>query len=214
MAERNPDAVSEAFAVRGLRTVVTGAGGFIGREVARVFARNGARVVCSDLAGQRLADAVRLLREQGSEAHERPADLASPESLEGLVAGAVSDLGGLDAIAHWTRRHLNPPWQEEVCRRSIALERDAGTLEQPLRLCGTPLDVAMACVYLCSPAARFVTGADLVVDGGKLQEMPRHEPRFRDRHRDPRRQELRDYLEALPAEAWCGEGRPRWLNRL
>jgi glucose 1-dehydrogenase len=32
---------------------------------------------------------------------------------------------------------------------------------------GTPLDMGAAAVYLCSPEARFVTGANLVVDGGE-----------------------------------------------
>jgi gluconate 5-dehydrogenase len=31
---------------------------------------------------------------------------------------------------------------------------------------GQPEDIAYAVLYLCSPAARFVTGANLVIDGG------------------------------------------------
>lgn len=36
----------------------------------------------------------------------------------------------------------------------------------PLRRLGTPEDIANAVWYLCSPAAAFVTGANLVADGG------------------------------------------------
>ena len=32
---------------------------------------------------------------------------------------------------------------------------------------GTPADMAAATLYLCSPAAAFITGANLVVDGGE-----------------------------------------------
>jgi gluconate 5-dehydrogenase len=31
---------------------------------------------------------------------------------------------------------------------------------------GDPDDVGWAVVYLCSPAAKFITGSSLVVDGG------------------------------------------------
>lgn len=36
----------------------------------------------------------------------------------------------------------------------------------PLGLIGTPDDIAEAILYLASPAARFITGSELVVDGG------------------------------------------------
>jgi 3-oxoacyl-[acyl-carrier protein] reductase len=36
----------------------------------------------------------------------------------------------------------------------------------PLRRLGTPADVGAACVFLCSPAASWITGTELVVDGG------------------------------------------------
>lgn len=38
----------------------------------------------------------------------------------------------------------------------------------PLERLGTPEDVGDACVFLASPLARWVTGAELVVDGGVL----------------------------------------------
>ncbi|HJU52756.1 MAG TPA: SDR family oxidoreductase [Acidimicrobiia bacterium] len=38
----------------------------------------------------------------------------------------------------------------------------------PLGRLGTASDVGYACVFLCSDLARFITGADLVVDGGVL----------------------------------------------
>jgi NAD(P)-dependent dehydrogenase (short-subunit alcohol dehydrogenase family) len=38
----------------------------------------------------------------------------------------------------------------------------------PLKRLGMPPDVADACLFLASPAARWITGANLVVDGGVL----------------------------------------------
>ena len=43
----------------------------------------------------------------------------------------------------------------------------AMTANVPLGRSGTPQDMGAAARYLCSPAARFVTGANLVVDGGE-----------------------------------------------
>jgi NAD(P)-dependent dehydrogenase (short-subunit alcohol dehydrogenase family) len=43
---------------------------------------------------------------------------------------------------------------------------------QPLRRAGTARDIAEACLYLCSEASGFVTGTELVVDGGLLVSPP------------------------------------------
>ena len=42
------------------------------------------------------------------------------------------------------------------------------TASAPLGRLGTPEDVGDACLFLCSPLARWITGAELVVDGGVL----------------------------------------------
>jgi len=54
---------------------------------------------------------------------------------------------------------LDTEWPDGVSRYLAAA---------PLSRTGTPEDVADACLFLASPAARWITGANLVVDGGVL----------------------------------------------
>jgi 3-oxoacyl-[acyl-carrier protein] reductase len=57
------------------------------------------------------------------------------------------------------REGLDQAWPDGVARwRSAA----------PLRRLGVPEDVADACLFLASPAARWITGASLTVDGGVM----------------------------------------------
>src|SRR5690606_30136172 len=55
---------------------------------------------------------------------------------------------------------------EQGLARSIEEQRAAWTALTPLRRMAQPEEIAGAVVYLCSSAASFVTGAELVVDGG------------------------------------------------
>ena len=57
------------------------------------------------------------------------------------------------------RPGLADDWPEGVARWHAAA---------PLGRTGTPEDIGDACVFLCSDLARWITGADLVVDGGVL----------------------------------------------
>lgn len=50
--------------------------------------------------------------------------------------------------------------------------REGMAARTPLARLGRPDDVAAACIYLLSEQASFVTGTDLVVDGGWLAMMP------------------------------------------
>lgn len=57
------------------------------------------------------------------------------------------------------REGIEDAWPDGVARWHAAA---------PLERLGTPEDVGDACVFLASPMARWVTGAELVVDGGVL----------------------------------------------
>ena len=57
------------------------------------------------------------------------------------------------------RKGLERDWPDGVARYLASA---------PLGRLGRPDDVADACLFLASPAARWITGADLVVDGGVL----------------------------------------------
>ena len=77
--------------------IVTGAGSGIGRAIALAYAREGARVVASDIAEEGGEETVRLIEEAtpGAEAFFVRADAAKPEDHEALVAAAVERFGAL-----------------------------------------------------------------------------------------------------------------------
>ncbi len=76
--------------------LVTGAGGGIGRATALAFAREGARVVVSDLAGAGGEETARLVTEAGGGALHAACDVTRPAEVEALVAAAVAAFGRLD----------------------------------------------------------------------------------------------------------------------
>jgi NAD(P)-dependent dehydrogenase (short-subunit alcohol dehydrogenase family) len=99
----------------------------------------------------------------------------------GLVPGYSASKGGIMqltkslAIAYaaeeirvnavapgWITTSLTQALQDDPLRAEPILNRT------PLKRWGTPADVAKAVIFLCSPAASFITGIILPVDGGYL----------------------------------------------
>lgn len=90
---------------------------------------------------------------------------ASKAALAMATRAAALELGGygvrvnLVAPGLIDRPGLATDWPEGVRRWQAAA---------PLRRLGEPADVADACLFLASPAARWITGTTLTVDGGVL----------------------------------------------
>lgn len=118
----------------------------------RVGSRGGAAVVVSSIEGH-----------QPAQGHAHYA--VSKAGTEMLVRAAALEYGpaGLrvNAVAPGLIRRdgIEAAWPEGVARWTAAA---------PLGRLGEPEDVADAVLFLLSPAARWVTGATLVVDGGVL----------------------------------------------
>ncbi|HEV7493829.1 SDR family oxidoreductase [Baekduia sp.] len=86
-------------ALAGRTALITGASQGLGLEIARSYLREGARIVICARSEETLRAAEDELAGLG-EVHGRPADVASPEEVEGLVAFAVERLGGLDVLVN------------------------------------------------------------------------------------------------------------------
>jgi NAD(P)-dependent dehydrogenase (short-subunit alcohol dehydrogenase family) len=76
--------------------IVTGAASGIGRASARLYAREGAKVVVSDVDDHGGQETVRLIREAGGESIFIKADVANPVDCEALVRKTVDEYGRLD----------------------------------------------------------------------------------------------------------------------
>jgi NAD(P)-dependent dehydrogenase (short-subunit alcohol dehydrogenase family) len=82
----------------GKTAVITGAGGGVGRASARRFGREGAAVVCVDVADEANEETAELVRSDGGRALARHADVTDASEVESVVARAESEFGGLDIM--------------------------------------------------------------------------------------------------------------------
>lgn len=76
--------------------LVTGAGSGIGLAVAQAYAKEGAKVIVSDINEEHGMQAVEALKAHGGEAAFVKADTAKPEEVEALVKKTVEIYGRLD----------------------------------------------------------------------------------------------------------------------
>ena len=81
----------------GRSTVITGAASGIGRATARLFAREGARVVCFDKADT-VHETAALITGDGGTALSVTGDAGDEADIKALIGLAVERFGGLDAV--------------------------------------------------------------------------------------------------------------------
>jgi NAD(P)-dependent dehydrogenase (short-subunit alcohol dehydrogenase family) len=86
--------------LEGKVAVITGGAAGLGREIAQLFAREGASVVLGDLNEDGLARTVELVRADGGVADTRRCDVSDEDDVAALVAVAVSRHGRVDVMCN------------------------------------------------------------------------------------------------------------------
>lgn len=86
--------------LEGKVALVTGASQGIGESIARLFAREGARVAINGRTESKVADVVARIRQLGGQATGIPADIGTRAGVAQLVEGALDAFEGIDILVH------------------------------------------------------------------------------------------------------------------
>ena len=84
--------------LQGKTAIVTGAASGIGKEIAFVFAREGAKVAIADLVKKAADDTAAEIRAAGGQAMGVAMDVSSEEQVNAGVAAVVKEFGGVDVL--------------------------------------------------------------------------------------------------------------------
>lgn len=136
--------------LEGKVVAVTGGGSGIGRAGAVACAAEGARVLVTDVDGERAELIAASIREQGGEATAATVDVTDDDQVEAMVAGAVSRWGALDGLFH--------------CAVDVAFvnNRDARLTELDDEVWERMLELVLTGTYRCCKRA----GRQMIAQGG------------------------------------------------
>ncbi len=291
--------------LQGKIAIVTGGGQGIGRATARLFAREGARVVIASRTEAKLEQVKKEIETDGGQVLAVPTDVSKAEDVKALVAATQDRFGGLDILVNNAGIGLRLPVDEVEtadydrvmdtnlrgmyhgchfavpllkargggaivnvssvhgvdgsplntvyaatkggiigCTRSLAAElaphrirvntvspgaiwlemyeenllrqveatsqaeflerfgevmRDSHKFFQPLELVGMPEDIAHCALYLAAEESRFVTGQNIVVDGGLTTYLSPFAPPGSRQKLEEASAPMRAWMEAHPA---------------
>ena len=98
--------------VEGRSVIVTGASSGIGKGIARVFARHGARVLMVARGEERLAEAAAEITASGGEAGTFAGDVSDWDSVQAMAATAAERHGGIDVLCANAGVYPQTPMEE------------------------------------------------------------------------------------------------------
>ncbi|MBI4612370.1 MAG: SDR family oxidoreductase [Planctomycetes bacterium] len=129
---------------------ITGAGSGMGRVACRIFAREGARLVATDIAQGPLGEAVREVESAGGKIVAVPGDVAEPADVERAVKEGVRAFGRLDVLYN---------------NAGIFPDDDGSVVDTPLSTLDWTLDVNLKGVFYC---CKYGVPALLAAGGGSI----------------------------------------------
>ncbi|HCC57234.1 MAG TPA: hypothetical protein DEQ47_08205 [Solibacterales bacterium] len=88
------------FNVRGKVALITGGGSGLGRAIALGFAREGMRVLVTDVKGQAAKETLVSIEQEGGFGEAHPLDVTSRSEIESLVEQTVSSHGSIDVLVN------------------------------------------------------------------------------------------------------------------
>jgi len=92
------NALGTLLKLAGRSAIVTGAASGIGREIARIYAREGALVAIADLNADAARATADEIRAAGGQAMSVPMDVTSEDGVNAGVAAVVAAFGGVDIL--------------------------------------------------------------------------------------------------------------------
>lgn len=104
--------------------LVTGAGGKIGREIARQFATEGASVACVDINEQTAAETANLIIQAGGHARAYAVDIGNRQNVLQLFEKMAGEFGGLDILvnnAMWIRYEPIEEVEEDTVEKMFSI---------------------------------------------------------------------------------------------
>ena len=119
--------------IEGKPCVVTGAASGIGRATAERFAEEGAQVLCVDIDGDGVRDAVERIRANGGTAEAEEADVAVRAQADNFIGRCVGLWGGIEVLVNNAGVNLPGVFHEapdETIERTLAVN-----LKGPIYAC-------------------------------------------------------------------------------
>jgi len=145
--------------------LITGTASGQGRAAALLFAAEGATVAGTDINPDGAAETVALVRATGGRMDStHPLDLNDEDGVKAWIDAAAAAhciSPGMIATPATARDLLADDHPMRTIARAI-----------PLGRIGTPEDVVRCALFLASDEASYVTGANLVIDGGWSAVLP------------------------------------------
>ena len=173
--------------------IITGAAHGMGAAEARMFACEGAKVIVTDITKDRGQSVASAINDAGGHAIFKSLDVTSQFEWEKVVKSTVLSYGKIDilvnnaakgavraatksAAVQYARQGIRvnsvhpgimPPMLSFNNSKDSELRLDPAE-SVPLGRSGLPEEVASAVLFLASDEASYITGTELVVDGGLI----------------------------------------------